>query len=112
MEATRPYGGDELSPGTDVGGYIVESKIGEGGMGSVYGARHPQNGKAVAVKVLAPMFCGDPSAVMRFEQEARVVNEIHHPNIVDVSHLGELADGRKYLVMEWLEGESLTDRIE
>ena len=112
MEATRPYGGDELSPGTDVGGYIVDSKIGEGGMGAVYGARHPQNGKSVAIKVLAPMFCADPSAVKRFEQEARVVDEIHHPNIVDVFHLGELPDGRKYLVMEWLEGESLTDRIE
>jgi eukaryotic-like serine/threonine-protein kinase len=105
-------GTGELLPGTNVGGYLVEAKIGEGGMGVVYGARHPAIGKRVAIKVLAPRYCRDEATISRFEQEARLVNEIHHPNIVDIFQLGELEDGRKFLVMEWLEGESLTARID
>ncbi len=104
--------GDELLPGSDVGGYIIAAKIGEGGMGVVYGAQHPSIGKRVAIKVLGPQFCRDKDMVARFEQEARLVNEIHHSNIVDIFQLGVLPDGRKFLVMEWLEGESLTGRIE
>ena len=102
----------ELPPGTDVGGYIVDSKIGEGGMGIVYGGQHPRIGKRVAIKVLGPQFCRDPNTASRFEQEARLVNEIHHGNIVDIFQFGELPDGRKYLVMELLQGESLTARID
>jgi serine/threonine-protein kinase len=102
----------ELTPGSDVGGYIVERKIGEGGMGIVYAAQQVRIGKRVAVKVLGSAFCRDPSAVQRFEQEARLVNEIRHGNIVDVFQHGELPDGRNYLVMELLEGESLSARIE
>jgi len=104
--------GDELLPGMDVGGYVVHSKLGEGGMGIVYRAQHPNIGKRVAIKVLGPVFCRDPEVVARFEQEARLVNEIHHPNIVDIFQLGVLKDGRKFLVMELLEGESLSARIE
>jgi predicted Ser/Thr protein kinase len=103
---------DELPAGTEVGGYVVEAKIGEGGMGVVYGAHHPRIGKRVAIKVLSPAFCGDPATVERFEQEARLVNEIKHPNIVDVFQFGELADGRSFFVMEWLDGESLSARLE
>src|SRR5262245_31244345 len=102
----------ELKPGTEIGGYIVEAKIGEGGMGVVYGARHPRIGKRAAIKVLAPAFCGDPTIVSRFEQEARLVNEIRHPNIVDVFQFGELPDRRSFFVMEWLDGEALSSRIE
>jgi eukaryotic-like serine/threonine-protein kinase len=103
--------GEELLPGSDVGGYYISHKIGEGGMGVVYGAQHPSIGKRVAIKVLGPAFCRDTAMVARFEQEARLVNEIHHHNIVDIFQLGVLPDGRKYLVMEWLEGESLSGRI-
>jgi serine/threonine protein kinase len=102
----------ELTPGTDVGGYVIERKIGEGGMGIVYAAQQPRIGKRVAVKVLGSTFCRDNEAIKRFEQEARFVNEIRHANIVDVFQHGELPDGRNYLVMELLEGESLSDRIE
>ncbi|HVK89237.1 MAG TPA: serine/threonine-protein kinase [Kofleriaceae bacterium] len=104
--------GGELAPGMDVGGYLIESKIGEGGMGLVYGAMHPQIRKRVAIKVLGQTYCRDPGVVERFEQEARLVNEIHHSNIIDVFGFGQLADGRKYLIMEWLDGESLTSRID
>src|SRR5262249_28259422 len=57
-------------------------------------------------------FCGDPTIVSRFEQEARLVNEIRHPNIVDVFQFGELPDRRSFFVMEWLDGEALSTRIE
>lgn len=101
----------ELAPGTDVGGYVIERKIGQGGMGVVYGAYQPCIGKRVAIKVLAPAYSANPTTVRRFEQEARLVNEIRHPNIVDVFQFGELPDGRCYFVMEWLDGEPLTARI-
>lgn len=81
-------------------------------MGIVYGAVHGATGKRAAIKVLSASFCRDPATIERFEQEARLVNEVHHPNIVEVFSLGALPDGRKYIAMEWLEGESLTDRID
>ncbi len=102
----------ELQPGIEVGGYVIDGKIGQGGMGVVYGAHHPRIGKRVAIKVLAPAYSANPRTVKRFEQEARLVNEIKHPNIVDVFQFGELPDGRSYFVMEWLEGEPLTARID
>jgi hypothetical protein len=68
MQSTADTGDGELAAGTDVSGYIIESKIGEGGMGRVYGA-HPRIGKRVAIKVLGPQFCRDASTVARFEQE-------------------------------------------
>jgi hypothetical protein len=112
MEPTPPATEADLAIGTDVGSYLIEKKIGEGGMGIVYGARHPRIGKLAAIKVLGSQFCRDPSTVERFEQEARLVNEIRHPNIVDIFMFGELGDGRKYIAMEWLDGESLSDKIE
>jgi eukaryotic-like serine/threonine-protein kinase len=104
--------GDELLPGLDVGGYIIHSKIGEGGMGIVYAAMTPGQGARVAIKVLGPTFCRDQAMIARFEQEAQLINGIHHPNIVEIYNLGALPDGRKYIVMELLEGESLSDKIE
>src|ERR1041385_4442744 len=81
-------------------------------MGVVYGANQPRIGKRVAIKVLARAYCGDPAVVERFEQEARFVNEIRHPNIVDVFQFGELPDKRSYFVREWLGGEPLTSLID
>ncbi len=101
----------DLTSGTRVGEYVVEGKLGEGGMGAVYSARHPLIGKKAAIKVISPALCADPAAVERFVQEARSVNQIGHPNIVDVFSFGELPDKRAYFVMEWLAGESLGDRM-
>ena len=109
---------DEPPPSTDlvagaiVGEYRVEKKIGEGGMGAVYSAMHPLIGKRAAIKVISSALGTDASAVNRFVQEARSVNQIGHPNIVDVFAFGELPDGRNYFVMEYLQGESLAERIE
>ncbi len=110
-EASSPAVERELEPGTDVGEYRVETKIGEGAMGVVYAAVHPVISKRVAVKVLKQSLCDDRGAIERFIDEARVVNEIGSPNIVDVFAFGTLADGRHYLVMEWMRGESLRDRV-
>jgi serine/threonine-protein kinase len=102
----------DLIPGTLVGEYKVDKKIGEGGMGAVYSATHPMIGKRAAIKVISAALGTDASAVGRFVQEARSVNQIGHPNIVDVFAFGELADGRNYFVMEYLQGESLAERIQ
>jgi serine/threonine protein kinase len=101
----------DIAPGTAIGEYIVEAKIGEGGMGSVYSVTHPLIGKHAAIKVMAPHLCNDAIAVERFILEARAVNQIGHPNIVDVFAFGTLPDGRSYFIMEWLHGESLATRI-
>ena len=102
----------ELVAGDMVGDYRIEGLLGEGGMGQVYAAVHPVIGKKAAVKVLRAEMCTQIEIVERFVQEARAVNQIGHPNIVDIFTLGTLPDGRSYLVMEWLSGEALNTRIE
>jgi serine/threonine-protein kinase len=112
--ATAEAAGDdaELQAGAEIAGYVIDAKIGQGGMGKVYGAHHPRIGKRVAIKVLERSACNDAQAVARFEQEARLVNEIRHPNIVDVFQFGELPDKRSFFVMEWLTGDTLSARIQ
>ncbi|HWE28105.1 MAG TPA: protein kinase, partial [Polyangia bacterium] len=100
-----------LQPGTLVGEYRVETKLGNGGMATVYGATHPLIGKKAAIKVMSPLLSADAAAVARFALEARAVNRIGHPNIVDVFSFGRLPDGRSYFVMEWLQGETLFERL-
>jgi serine/threonine-protein kinase len=103
---------EDLPPGSHAGEYRIEKKIGEGGMGSVYGARHPLIGKRAAIKVIKRELSNSREAVERFVLEAQSVNQIGHPNIVDVFGFGQLPDGRAFFVMEWLEGESLRDRLQ
>ena len=95
----------------EVGEYRVLRKIGEGGMGAVYAAVHPVIGKRVAIKVLAPHIAKHPELVRRFVDEARAVNKIGHPNIVDIFSFGWLPDQRHYFAMEYLEGQNLSDRM-
>jgi len=101
----------ELKQGSPVGEYEIEMQIGEGAMGTVFSAIHPLIGKKVAVKVLKPELCANQASIDRFVHEAQAVNKIGHPNIVDVFSLGELEDGRAYMVMEWLRGEDLKMRL-
>jgi serine/threonine-protein kinase len=103
--------GMELVAGFVVGEYRVDKKIGEGGMGAVYSATHPMIGKRAAIKVISAALSSDASAVQRFVHEAQSVNQIGHPNIVDVFAFGALPDGRNYFVMEYLQGKSLADRL-
>jgi len=93
--------------GTSVGNYQIESLIGEGGMGRVYQALHPGIGRKAAVKVLAAGAAADPHVVGRFVTEARAAAAIRHPNIIDIYDSGVLRNGAPYIVMEYLEGESL-----
>src|SRR5205814_3595565 len=103
---------EELAPGTQVGEYQVVRKLDEGGMGIVYAATHPVIGKRAAIKVIGRALSESPEAVSRFLHEARAANQINHPNIVDVFSFGTLPDGRSYFIMEWLEGETLGDRLD
>ena len=103
---------EELQPGMLVGDYRIERVLGVGGMGVVYGARHPVIGKRAAIKVLNARFCADQEGVARFLQEAQAVNQVGHANIVDIFAFGTLDDGRSYLIMEWLQGETLFERLD
>src|SRR4051812_12392527 len=101
----------DLPEGMEVGEYRIVRKIGEGGMGSVYAAIQPVIGKRVAIKVIAPHIAANPDIVRRFIDEARAVNKIGHPNIVDIFSFGWLPDRRHYFAMEFLDGKSLADRM-
>ncbi|MET0387850.1 MAG: protein kinase [Polyangiales bacterium] len=87
--------------------YLVHGVLGRGGMGVVYEGVHEQLGRPVAIKVLGPGIASDPTAVQRFLREARTASQLTHGNIVDVSDLGALPDGRPYLVMARLDGRDL-----
>ena len=100
-----------LEAGQKVGEFEVGKLLAVGGMGVVYSAIHPVIGKRAAIKVLHPRLCDDEEAIDRFLTEARSVNRIGHPNIVDVFDFGQLSDGRSYMAMEWLAGESLAQRL-
>lgn len=93
------------------GRYEVVARIGEGGMGTVYRARHVELGNELAIKVLAAGAATHPDAVERFVREARVVARLAHDNVVAVSDFGELPDGSLYFVMELVEGDSLREVI-
>ncbi len=98
--------------GADLDGrYRIEKLIGEGGMGMVYMARHIVIEKPVAVKVLRAEVAVDEAVAKRFVQEARAASRIGHPNIVDVTDFGTTKSGLTYQVMEFLEGQTLTDLI-
>ena len=100
--------------GKRLGNYDIQGKLGEGGMGIVYMGVHPQIGKKVAVKVLHPELSDKADVVTRFFNEAKAVNDINHPNIVDIIDFGEsTVDGVtfKYIMMEFLDGESLSARM-
>ncbi len=101
----------DLPNGTQVGEYVIERKLGEGGMGAVYAGVQPLIGKQVAIKVVAAVGARDEQVTKRFLEEARAVNRIRHPNIIDIFSFGILPDGRPYFVMEFLEGESLDEAL-
>jgi eukaryotic-like serine/threonine-protein kinase len=98
--------------GAVINNYQVVSILGEGGMGAVYLAEHPFMGRKAAIKVLRKDLAEDPTLVERFMNEARAANAIRHPNIIDIIDVGLLPSGIPYLMMEFLDGESLAKRIE
>lgn len=90
--------------------YVVLDKLGEGGMGMVYNARHRKLGQVVALKVLSPAVTSKPTAVKRFLREVRAVSKLRHPNIVAASDAGE-DKGGNFLVMEYVEGSDLAQLV-
>lgn len=99
-----------ISSGTKLGPYEVTGSLGAGGMGEVYSARDSRLGREVAIKVLPESLAHDSDRLRRFEQEARIVSALNHPNVVAVFDVGEQG-GMHYLVSELLEGETLRQRI-
>ncbi len=99
-----------LTPGVRLGPYEILSAIGAGGMGEVYKARDTRLDRIVAIKVLPPEFVNDPAAKQRFDREAQTIASLKHPHICVLHDIGS-QDGIDFLVMEYLEGETLTDRL-
>jgi eukaryotic-like serine/threonine-protein kinase len=93
------------------GRYRIEALIGSGGMGAVYRAEHVHMRKAVAVKVLHKEMTAFPEVVARFEREAVAAGRIEHPHVVSASDFGQLEDGSFYLVLEFIEGQSLAKLV-
>ena len=99
-----------LTAGNKLGPYEILSPLGAGGMGEVYRARDSRLGRDVAIKVLAQHLSSDPALKERFEREARAISSLNHPRICTLYDLGH-QDGVDFLVMEFLEGETLAERL-
>lgn len=100
-----------LGPGSSLGAYRIVRQLGEGGMGVVFEAVHEAIERRVAIKILHPEYARRPEFIARFFNEARAVNRVDHPGLVQISDYGQQADGSAYIVMEFLKGESLAQRL-
>ncbi len=101
----------EPEPGSVLGAYRLNAIVGAGAMSVIYAAEHVRLGRRVAIKLLRREFTADPAAVRRFFLEARAVNQIRHPHIVEVTDFVEETGGDNYTVMELLEGETLAELL-
>jgi eukaryotic-like serine/threonine-protein kinase len=99
-----------LTSGTKLGPYEIVSPVGAGGMGEVYRARDTRLERSVAIKVLPAHLSSNPDLKLRLEREARAISSLQHPHICVLHDVGH-HDGTDYLVMEYLEGETLADRL-
>ncbi len=99
-----------LAPGAHLGVYEIVALVGAGGMGEVYRARDTRLDRTVAIKVLAESLASDPQLRGRFEREARAISSLNHPHICMLFDVGH-QDGIDFLVLEYLEGETLADRL-
>jgi eukaryotic-like serine/threonine-protein kinase len=99
-----------LGPGTRLGPYEIHSAIGGGGMGEVYKAKDTRLERTVAIKVLPSHVSSDPALRERFEREARTIAALNHPHICTLYDVGR-ESGMEFLVLEYLEGQTLADRL-
>ncbi len=99
-----------LAPGVRLGPYEIVSALGAGGMGEVYKARDTRLDRTVAIKVLPEHVASDPELKQRFEREAKTISSLNHPHICTLHDVGN-QDGVDFLVMEYLEGETLAQRL-
>src|SRR6201981_358054 len=100
-----------LTVGSKLGPYEIQSQLGAGGMGEVYRALDTRLDRTVAVKVLASHLSSSPELKQRMEREARTISSLNHPNICTLYDIGS-QDGTNYLVMEYVEGETLEARLQ
>jgi serine/threonine protein kinase len=100
-----------LSVGTRLGPYEIVAPLGAGGMGEAYRARDTRLDRLVAIKILTAALAADPQFQERFDREARTISKLDHPHICALHDVGE-HEGTAYLVMEYLEGETLARRLE
>ena len=100
-----------LASGTKLGPYEIQSPLGAGGMGEVYRAKDTRLDRTVAVKILPSHLSDSPEARQRFEREARAISSLNHPNICVLHDVGS-QDGTSYLVMEYVQGETLDSRLQ
>lgn len=104
---------DRFAPGSIFAGkYEVGDRLGSGGMSTVYLAKHKFLNKNVAVKVLHASLASDAKAVQRFQMEAKAAFELTHPNLLTIYDFGISQDGQAYIVMDYIEGESLADLVQ
>src|SRR6476619_4382865 len=99
-----------LAAGTRLGPYELVAAVGAGGMGEVYRAKDTRLDRTVAVKVLPEHLSSSPDSRQRFEREAKMISQLSHPHICALYAVGN-QDGVEFLVMEYLEGETLSDRL-
>ena len=99
-----------LSPGQSLASYEILALLGKGGMGEVYRARDPNLDREVAIKVLPEVVAQDEERILRFEREAKVLASLSHPHIGAI-HGFETVDATRFLVLEYVEGESLAKRL-
>jgi serine/threonine protein kinase len=99
-----------LTSGTKLGPYEIQSQLGAGGMGEVYRARDTRLDRTVALKILPAAFSADPDRLHRFQHEAKILSALNHPNVLAIYDVGE-QNGLRFLVSEFLEGESLRDAL-
>src|SRR5260221_9004474 len=112
-----------LSPGAQLGPYEIVAPLGAGGMGEVYKARDTRLDRTVAIKILPEAFAADPLFRERFDREARAISQLTHPHICTLHDIGDAPDPNvsatshqppatvRFLVLEYLEGETLADRL-
>ena len=110
LTQTAPRSKDSLI-GTRLNGFVITGTVSVGGMGVVYEARHPVIGRRAAVKVIRPDLCSDVNLSARFLREALAVSAVKHRNVVEIIDFGALPDGAQYMMMEFLEGDTLAQII-
>jgi serine/threonine-protein kinase len=108
---TRSFDSSVTGPGSQIGPFRIERELGRGGAGVVYLAHDTKLGRSVAIKSLPPEVKDNPKALSRFTREARVLASLNHPNIATIYDELEEAEGLTYLILEYVPGQTLSERI-